>query len=95
MIIFISYTVTVSQLNEIGPIHRPKLRSSPKLGKLMELMRLAMDTRLSPSMITLTSDLNTWCDGGVRLVRVPVAFRNKCERNASQARNRNGQFWQV
>ena len=36
MIVFISYTV--SQLNEIGPIglHRPKFRSSPKLGQLVE-----------------------------------------------------------
>ena len=30
--------------------------------------------------ITLTSVLNTWCDGGVLTVPVPVAFRNKCER---------------
>ena len=34
MIVFISYTV--SQLNEIGPIHRRKLRSNPKLGHLTE-----------------------------------------------------------
>ena len=39
-----------------------------------------IDTRPSPSMITLTSVLNTWCDGGVLTVPVPVAFRNKCER---------------
>ena len=34
VIVFILYTV--SQLNKIGPIHRPKLRSSPKLGQLTE-----------------------------------------------------------
>ena len=31
-------------------------------------------------MITLTSVLNTWCDEGVLSVRIPIAFRNKCER---------------
>ena len=61
MIVFISYT-----LNEIGPIHRQKLRSNTKVGLLTERRASAylyIDMRPSPSMITFTSDLNTWCDG--------------------------------
>ena len=79
MIVFISYTVSLL----IHDIHRPKLRSSPNLGQLTEhhaSVYLYIDRRPSPSMITFTSHLNTWCDGGVLTLCVPVAFRNKCER---------------
>ena len=41
----------------------------------------AKPSMLSPSEMTTDPKLKTWCAGGVCVtVRVPVAFRNKCER---------------
>ena len=73
-------------------IHRPKLRWSPKLGHIMH-RRICPSIRdrlrwwrEAVNAVTLRDDnrpklKNLVCWGGVCVtVRVPIAFRNKCER---------------